>query len=83
MSTLFLRTLRDDPSDASARVTPKSACTAGSITDTTYMPAEPTVINNSVASRRHQAWRVSGWGKELIARLSGGGADATTAIAPH
>ncbi len=42
-------------SEASARATPNSACTAGSTTDTTYITLEPTVISASVTARRVQA----------------------------
>jgi hypothetical protein len=39
----------------SARAMPNSACTAGSITDTTYMPLLPTVMIRSVRARRTTA----------------------------
>ena len=41
---------------ASARATPNSACTAGSVTGTTYMPQAPTVISASVTTRRAAAY---------------------------
>ena len=34
------------------RATPKSACTAGSTTGTTYMPLAPTVMSTSVTSSK-------------------------------
>ena len=42
--------------EASARLTPNSACTAGSTTDTTYMPLLPNSISSKVVSKRHAAW---------------------------
>jgi hypothetical protein len=42
--------------EASARLTPNSACTSGNTTDTTYMPLLPKSISNKVVSNRHAAW---------------------------
>ena len=42
-------------SDASARTTPNSACTAGSTTATMYIAPLPIVISASVTARRVQA----------------------------
>src|SRR5947209_15240362 len=46
--------------DASARATPKSACTAGSATTTDHMPTPPMVDNISVTRRRIHAYDDSG-----------------------
>src|SRR5689334_10624209 len=43
-------------SDASARATPKSACTAGNATTTAHMPTPPTVDSSSVTPRRIHAY---------------------------
>ncbi len=42
-------------SDASARATPNSACTAGSATTTDHMPTPPIVESASVTARRIHA----------------------------
>ena len=42
-------------SDASARATPNSACTAGSTTATTYIALLPTVIRTRARTKRPQA----------------------------
>ena len=42
-------------SDASARATPNSACTAGSTTGTDHMPTLPMVPSTTAAASRHQA----------------------------
>ena len=47
-------------SDASARATPNSACTAGSATTTDHMPTPPTVETSMVAPRRSHACAESG-----------------------
>ena len=45
--------------DASARLMPNSACTAGNTTDTAYMPLLPSSMSNKVVSKRHAALRES------------------------
>ena len=42
-------------SDAPARATPNSACTAGSATTIDHMPTPPIVDSKSAAKRRNQA----------------------------
>ena len=39
----------------SARVMPKSVCTAGIATMSDHMPMPPTVLRPTLAARRHQA----------------------------
>ncbi len=46
-------------SDAPPRATPKSACTAGSTTTTTYIPQPPIVDSARLTHSRNQAWRES------------------------
>src|SRR5205823_5425881 len=46
-------------SDASARATPNSACTAGSATTTDHMPTPPMVESARLTARRIQAWEDS------------------------
>jgi hypothetical protein len=41
--------------EASARAMPNSACTAGSTTEITYMPLEPTVMISKVTTSRNAA----------------------------
>ena len=42
-------------SEASARATPNSACTAGSTTGTDHIPTLPTAPSTTAATSRHQA----------------------------
>ena len=46
-------------SDASARVTPNSACSCGSTTTTEYIPEPPRVISSRAIPRRRQGYIVS------------------------
>ena len=46
---------RVNGSEASARATPNSACTAGSTTGTDHMPTLPTAPSTTAAASRHQA----------------------------
>ena len=59
-------------SDASARATPNSFCTAGKTTAMTYIALLPIVISASATARRVQAWRESACGATVAGVLTRG-----------
>jgi hypothetical protein len=62
-------------SDAAARATPNSACTAGSTTTTDHMPTPPIVAIASAMARR-----VQDWGESTVAGDMGFGVRVARAL---